>query len=187
MLNFFPADLTRGRPANRTKESVDRITCIAMTRRMIFGNLPPSALRNRNRPLADRIAPSDSPLGFRAISVSAASLEAVEVAEASGEIHEGTRIVASMKRDTVGLACGDPVLVTELDEHVADEVHGPKVAGRELVDPGDVFVDASREAAVMVFSIGVVAATYEGEVPPVDPSAIAKDDLLDCLLVEEGG
>ena len=76
------------------------------------------------------------------------------------------------------------VIVADVDEYTGDEVLRHLVGLRQLVDPSDELVERARFGAVLIGGVRVETATDQFEVTPVDPSAIATNDVFDLESIE---
>lgn len=88
-----------------------------------------------------------------------------------------------MIRDAVRLSVRDVTL--DVDELVADEMHGRVEVRQGVADPVEEPVDIAAERPVVVVGVGGIARADEVEIEAVDSSGVAEQDVTDLLPGDE--
>ncbi len=112
-----------------------------------------------------------------------ASLEAVHVAQGEGQIGLLAASLRSMTGQHVGLRVGE--IAAHLDQRVRQEMGGGREAPDGIDDDTRELAGVHRVLAVFVYGVGVVDRAQELLVPPVDSPAVAQENLVNRLLVEQ--
>ena len=157
----------------------------ALVGRVLARSLSANEPFGRKNPL-DFIDPAsiEDHLAMRDLPHPGAALEAIGVSSGENQIGRAAiLLLAAMDTEKVALAVRD--VAVDFDQFVGDVVAGPVIPDQRIERPWNEIGGSAFEHSVIVGRVGMIDAMEQFRVAAVDTPAIAHQDFVDLLLVQE--